>query len=165
MTLPTTDPKRADASALLALARAHPEHMTRDMKALVKDIVKAKAPKPVTRAATLPRRDWLLIPRERPIVVEAPPREMPTHKRIIALVTAVADVPIDDITRRSREPRATAARLVCMWLIRRHCLNASYTTIGKWLNRDHTSVLNGVRTVEAQFGRYAAVIEAVEREL
>lgn len=153
MTHPSTDPKRADASALLALARAHPK-MTPDH---LKRAFRRGAPKV--------KRDWLLVPDRKPVVPDTLPEKMPKPKRIITMVAAAMDVPVDEIYRVRRHAKVCDARHVCMWLIRKHCTRASYPTIGMWMQRDHTSVIHGVRKVDANFEHYAPIIEAVERAL
>lgn len=46
-----------------------------------------------------------------------------------------------------------APRQVAMWLMRRHCLDRSMPTIGKFLKRDHTTVLHGCCKIDQEIER------------
>lgn len=65
---------------------------------------------------------------------------------IVASVAKVAAVPVAEIMGTSRLRKVARARQLAMWHGRQAGL--SYPQIGQFLNRDHTSVMNGVRRVE-----------------
>lgn len=65
---------------------------------------------------------------------------------IVASVAEVAAVPVAEIMGPSRLRKVARARQLAMW----HGRQAGLTLgqIGQYLNRDHTSVMNGVRRIE-----------------
>ncbi len=53
-----------------------------------------------------------------------------------------------ELIGKPRQSHIARARMVCMWMMRRHT-EMSLAEIGAFLgNRDHTTILHGVRTVE-----------------
>lgn len=64
---------------------------------------------------------------------------------IIEEAARAADLDVDDLTGRSRADTVTRARQVAM-LLARDLVGATLTSIGDALNRDHTTVIHGIRT-------------------
>ena len=65
----------------------------------------------------------------------------------VAAVSDLSGVPVEDIMGDSHRGPAVAARHAAMYLVRK--ARKSYPQIGLWFNRDHTTVMNAVRKVEA----------------
>jgi len=90
-------------------------------------------------------------------------------------VTRSCFVSVEHIVGRSREPSHVEARHLAMYLARRIIVDengkthprASYTKLAEAFNRDHTTVINGVRQTEKRIAkdRYlagkAALIESL----
>ena len=68
-------------------------------------------------------------------------------ERLIAVAAAHFRVHPDEITGNSRVPAITNARHVCAWLMRG--MGRSFPDVGKALKKDHTTVMYGVKRVEA----------------
>ena len=69
--------------------------------------------------------------------------------RILVHVAEDWDVSIVDLTGPSRAVPLVHARHVAMYLLRRHT-ELSLPAVGKLVNREHTTVLGGVRKVEGR---------------
>jgi chromosomal replication initiation ATPase DnaA len=75
---------------------------------------------------------------------------------IVDLVSEITGVEIKEIVSERRVAPATKARQIAMWLIRRYT-PASYPRAGRALgDRDHTTVLHGIRRVDAVIARIGA---------
>jgi chromosomal replication initiator protein len=69
--------------------------------------------------------------------------------RIIADVALETGVPRRDILGDARTKHIVDARHLAMWRVRRET-GMSLPAIGREFNRDHTSVLNAIRRVDAK---------------
>lgn len=82
---------------------------------------------------------------------------------IAALKEAAAafhDIDPDELVSRKRERIFAWPRQEVMYLAR-DLTDRSTTVIGKCLNRDHSTVISGVRAVEYRLGYHQETIEAV----
>lgn len=71
---------------------------------------------------------------------------MPLACAMIAEVAASRGIPPAEILGRSKEHRIYEARAEIIRRLRQHPSEFSMKTIGRWMNRHHTSVLNCLRT-------------------
>lgn len=72
---------------------------------------------------------------------------MPTRLlKIEAIVAKMAGVTIDEIHSHDRDREFADARAM-VWLIAREYMNLSYPLIGRLFNRDHTTVMSGVKRI------------------
>jgi chromosomal replication initiation ATPase DnaA len=71
-------------------------------------------------------------------------------RTIIAHVAKITGVPQDDILSPKRDRVTARARQMVMW--KAHQEGHSLPAIGKVLQRDHTSVLHGVRAINRRLG-------------
>jgi Bacterial dnaA protein helix-turn-helix len=85
-------------------------------------------------------------PKEGPLVVSGPP----IVREVVRSVADTHGISPHLIVGRSRCAAVTAARQeVYYWL--RHTGRFSMPRIGRWLDRDHTTVLHGIRQTEKRF--------------
>ncbi len=82
----------------------------------------------------------------RPGVTATVPAE--TVGEVIAAASALFNVPTTELTSRNRRRRAVAARYACMTVLRNEH-HLSLLEIGDWFDRDHTTVLYGLRNAPA----------------
>jgi len=68
---------------------------------------------------------------------------------ILRIVCSATGVSKRELLAANRSQKIVNTRHVVMWLLRRHTF-LSLPAIGRILHRDHSSVLNGVRRVEAE---------------
>lgn len=68
-------------------------------------------------------------------------------RRIVQEVAAQHDLTPEDLTGPRSRRTESRARHEAMWRIRRET-RLSYPQIGRFFNRDHTTVINGVRRHE-----------------
>ena len=87
-----------------------------------------------------------------------------TMERIGAAVANVTGIPALQIRSHRRFAPITRALFMVCYLCR-ELTDKSYTTIGRWLNRDHTSVLHAMRTVDKNRAAFEPELSAVMRRL
>ena len=78
--------------------------------------------------------------------------------RDVEAVARIHDVPLAAIFSERRDRKAARARQAVMWMLR-FSKGWSYPAIGKFLNRDHTSVTFGVGRHEMRLGKVTPVAE------
>lgn len=66
---------------------------------------------------------------------------------IVHKIVEVTGISIDEITSRSRKSYIVLARMMLMALLRKK-MYLSLVTIGKWFNRDHTTVIHAIQTIK-----------------
>lgn len=89
-----------------------------------------------------------------------------THQQILELVSVRLGVPAAEICGLKRSLQIVRARQLVAWLLYRHCM-MSYTEVGAFLKRDHTTVMQEVRTVcrllkdhpNDPFSRHASLLD------
>lgn len=67
--------------------------------------------------------------------------------QIEGIVAKMAGVTIDEIHSHHRDKEFADARAM-VWLIAREYMNYSYPLIGRLYNRDHTTVMSGVKRLQ-----------------
>ena len=80
--------------------------------------------------------------------------------RLEAVAEAVAqacDLPRARLFGPAQDRRSARARHLLMYLLRELCAGASFPTIGFFLNRDHTTVIYGVRRIARELARDEAL--------
>ena len=75
------------------------------------------------------------------------PRLLTKGERILMEVAAKHEIKLIDLKSHSCRRKISAARWECMYRLRTE-LNLSLSSIGKFMNKDHTSVLYGIRKYE-----------------
>lgn len=85
----------------------------------------------------------------------------PSLHEILHRVSEVTRVPVRVICSPERDMRTVYARHIFSWLAR-HRTSKTYPQIGRVVQRNHTSILNGVEKVDAGFDTYARDIAAIE---
>jgi hypothetical protein len=79
---------------------------------------------------------------------------------IANLVSSASGVPLSEITGPRKTHDAMRARLAFCWICRNE-IKASYPKIGRFLGgRDHTTIMNAVRVVDAEPNRFKPIITA-----
>jgi chromosomal replication initiation ATPase DnaA len=71
-------------------------------------------------------------------------------KDVVEVTSKVFDVPARDLFGPWRNRKIVHARHAASWLARKHTAK-SYPQIGAILNRDHSTIMNGVRQVEERW--------------
>ena len=85
---------------------------------------------------------------------------------VAAYVADLHRIPIKGFYGAQRTRHIARARQVAMYCIRYLCPHMSYPRIGKMMGgRDHTTVLHGVKNIEALIKTDPEVLDAVERVL
>jgi hypothetical protein len=74
------------------------------------------------------------------------PQRNPSRDAILLIVAAAYDLQPDDILGSDRHKGTAEARMVTYWLLRT-LTKSSFPEIGKYLHRDHTTVMAGVRRI------------------
>jgi chromosomal replication initiator protein len=69
-------------------------------------------------------------------------------------------VRFDELLGKGRHAHLAQARHVLAWLLRQRGL--SYPAIGKYLNKDHTTIMSAVRKVDAERAKSEAVARVLE---
>lgn len=92
---------------------------------------------------------------EESIVSAAPSRNM-----IVLACAQVAGVTRNDIAGPWRNVKVVAARQMVFWVLR-NSTQLSLTQIGSYTQRDHTTILHGIRKVDSLLGDRAAEIKAM----
>ncbi len=96
---------------------------------------------PVTRLKPEP-------PKIVPKIPEVPPQfNRPAMKTVVSAVASYYAVPEAQIYSECREKFPTRVRHIALYLASRLC-GRSFAEIGRYANRDHTTVLHGVRKIE-----------------
>ena len=92
---------------------------------------------------------------------------MTTLAEIAHAVCAHYDVTSDELFRRTRGSRSVVqARQVFMWLAKDRTIK-SYPEIARYLGRDHTTVIHGVRATDNQLAtddRFYSEVMAIKGE-
>jgi len=73
-----------------------------------------------------------------------------TGQHVIEHVTRYYKIPMDVFLSRDRAHKIAHPRQVAMYLMYRHCGHLSYPAMGRMLNRDHTTVIKGIRSLESR---------------
>jgi len=81
------------------------------------------------------------------------------HEEALRLVCALWGVVVDDLKGPCRAIEFAAPRQAFMLLCRRHCKHLSLPQVGRILNRDHTTVLHGLRKAKERIERDALFAE------
>lgn len=119
---------------------------------------------PLRPAEGAPVRDVLVL-REPAFAWPPCSRRAPTMREIIAAVSFVTGISVNDIVSCRRFKPITHARMLCYYLARKHT-TLSYPQIGKVVgNRDHSTVMNGEQRVLKFMPVMASFIAEVERKL
>lgn len=107
--------------------------------------------------------DPVLAPAVRPADAGAagPPatcdRRGPRLEAVAEAVAQACDLPRARLFGPAQDRRSARARHLLMYLLRELCAGASFPTIGFFLNRDHTTVIYGVRRIARELARDEAL--------
>lgn len=119
-------------------------------------------PRPCPSRAPRPLPQWAAI--QQPAIPRNPGNR-PLVPEIMAAVARQQRVGVNDILSRRRFNNIVHARQLVMWLCRKHTTH-SLPEIGRRLaGKDHTTVLHGIRQVDARMDEFSSDIAAVERAL
>lgn len=66
---------------------------------------------------------------------------------VIAIVSQVANISVEQLTSKARFSEATYSRFVCYWLLRKY-LGLTLKAIGDLFNRDHSTVIYGLDVID-----------------
>jgi chromosomal replication initiator protein len=86
-----------------------------------------------------------------------------TVERILDKVSRKYNIPIEDIKSRKRTKEVASARHVTIYIIRR-LTDMSLPAIGKYMGRDHTTILSSLDTIESEL-KTSATLELEINEL
>lgn len=75
-----------------------------------------------------------------------------SHTVIIATTASYFGVTVERLLAKDQRQPIATHRKIAMYLCR-ELLYASYPTIGKWFNRDHTTVMPAIKSIERSIGR------------
>lgn len=92
----------------------------------------------------------------------------PSWRVLVKFAALKTRVRVDDVLSRNRRKNIVATRYHAMWLVMTHCQRVSLPKIGRLFDRDHTTVIHGIRTHKLRIaGDRAAPFfwsdEAIER--
>jgi len=86
--------------------------------------------------------------------------------QIVGRVAKVAGVKVEELMRAGRTQRIAHARFCCYYMA--YDLGMSYKEIGRFFGCDHTSVIHGVRSIQAlppaEWGLFMKRYDAVSYE-
>lgn len=87
----------------------------------------------------------------------------PTYRDQLALIriAEALDVSVSVLTGRNRTPKVVQLRQAAMWLLRQTGLSS--TAIGRLLNRDHSTVLYGLRIIEGRRCHDGSLADQLDR--
>lgn len=98
----------------------------------------------------------------RDVIALIPRANAARHKVVIAAVGRATKLKPTEITGKSRHRRYVTARHTAAWILVKIC-GISYVRTGRWLgNRDHSSMIHGVRNAEV---KHQALIDQVMADL
>ena len=89
------------------------------------------------------------------------PKEL-TPQRVINTVAKYYKVSKKDLLGKSRKSNIIVARHMSMWLVRK-IVKLSYVEIGKVFNRDHSTIISAVQSIETSMKINAAVKSAANK--
>lgn len=85
---------------------------------------------------------------------DMPRRNLPRRIRIaLAVVSEFYDVPVVSLLGRRRNRPISWPRHVAMWIAKRIVPDASYPDLGRYFQRDHSTVISGLYRVNAHMAR------------
>ena len=96
-----------------------------------------------------------------------PVEKFPTLREITRTVSRVRGVAVRNLLAKRRDPRISKPRCELMWLAYEMTPH-SFPSIGKYLQRDHTTIMSGCSSTRARMDAdpaYAAEIHAMRDEL
>jgi len=73
-----------------------------------------------------------------------------TPEKILSTVAEHYSLPIDEIRGKSQKKEVTLPRQITMFLCRNH-LNLPYMKIGDFFNKDHSTVMSGIKRVQKSY--------------
>lgn len=85
-----------------------------------------------------------------------------TDAQVLAAVSEVYAIPLDDLVGRSRKKEVVEPRQVAMYLLR-DMLDLSYPSIGDKLGRDHTTAIHSYEKIRGEADRNAAMNQKIFR--
>lgn len=92
--------------------------------------------------------------------------EVCRHRRHI-VINGRRGITVKDLKGRCRTRAIVEARQIAMYLLRLYT-DLSLIKIGKWFNRDHTTVLHGIQTVENLMHtdqKFKDLVQSIEKRL
>ena len=99
-------------------------------------------------AIELPDRTDFMVPLTRIIPQDHFEPEAFPMRTIATAVAEETDMTIEALRGRRRSLRFARPRQLAMWLICKMCQGRSYPQIGKFFNRDHTTVIHAHRKID-----------------
>ncbi len=100
-------------------------------------------------------------------VLKAKSAEAVTPERIIAYVSQKYKIPAEDITSRKKQKNIAWARHIAVFLMH-DMLDMSYVAIGKYLNRDHTTIMSSVENIDNEIQRspeFGHTIDEIKKDI
>ena len=71
-----------------------------------------------------------------------------TEASIMATLIRRYNLEVDDLQRQVRRVDIVECRHLCFYLIKKHVVTSTLTSIGRLFERDHTSVMHGIKSVK-----------------
>ncbi len=89
-------------------------------------------------------------------------RAIYTMKRCLRAVCLYYGVTEEELKSKSREQRIVVPRQHFCWVVYRNRLDMSYPMIGRFLSKDHTTIVHAVAKFEENKTEYLRAISAVD---
>jgi chromosomal replication initiation ATPase DnaA len=89
-------------------------------------------------------------------------RAIYTMKRCLRAVCLYYSVTEEELKSKSREQRIVVPRNHFCWVVYRNRLDMSYPMLGRFLSKDHTTIIHAVAKFEENKTEYLRAISAVD---
>jgi chromosomal replication initiation ATPase DnaA len=89
-------------------------------------------------------------------------RAIYTMKRCLRAVCLYYGVTEEELKSKSREQHIVVPRHHFCWVVYRNRLDVSYPMLGRFLSKDHTTIVHAVNKFEENKDKYLAAISAVD---
>ncbi len=89
-------------------------------------------------------------------------RAIYTMKRCLSVVCSHYDVTEKEVKSKNREQHIVVPRQHFCWVVYRNRLDISYPMLGRFLSKDHTTIIHAVNKFEENKDKYLAAIAAVD---
>jgi chromosomal replication initiator protein len=85
-----------------------------------------------------------------------------TMKRCLHAVCSYYDITEEELKSKSREQRIVVPRQHFCWVVYRNRLDVSYPMLGRFLSKDHTTIVHAVAKFEENKTEHLRAISAVD---
>lgn len=116
------------------------------------------------RQLAVQRRVWFAVHRRATIETFHEITVAERKRRILTAVAYRSGLTVPEICGQGRKAVMVHWRKIAVYVLRRHT-GASVSLIGRWLSKDHSTIIHSLKRVEAEPARYGGDIARIEASL